>query len=315
MKNRFNFNLDPKKILPYWLLFIVFYLIPYVFLNYRLQQIQSGGSSQTEVFVWGVAIFVIILIALALYFYFIRLFLESLEFKEVSLSFRGSFGEYFGKNLLGIVLTVITLGVYSPWFVADLCRFFAGKTSYESDDFRFSGKGLSLFLIVTFTLIVPSFALGFLTAISKYNGQDVQSIQLIQSIFMIVITPVYMYLVYRWFVDLDFRDYHISWETTFFRSVGKILLEMILTILTVGIYFPMACLRLYNYFVDRTIARSSDRKYQFGFDAYGWSDFLFLWGQILLCLITLTVYVPWAWSKMGQRFISKTYMEEEEASV
>ena len=86
--------------------------------------------------------------------------------------------------------------------------------------------------------------------------------------------------------------------------------EILLTIITLGIYFPIAMIRLYKYFADKTIANGTDRKLKFGYDIDPLNDFLFIWGQTLLTIITLGIYYPWAFCKIGKRILSKTYLTE-----
>ena len=45
----------------------------------------------------------------------------------------------------------------------------------------------------------------------------------------------------------------------------------------------------------------------FGFELEPIPDFLFIWGQTLLAIITLGIYYPWAMAKIGKRVLAKTY--------
>ncbi len=119
----------------------------------------------------------------------------------------------------------------------------------------------------------------------------------------------YMYYTYKWMVNIDYKNYNIKWETNFWDSCGKIGLELLLSVITFGIYYPMAAIKLYKYFTDKTIAQAGKIKRKFGFDTDSVNDFLFIWGQILLTIITLAIYYPWAISKVGKRFLSRTYFE------
>ena len=125
---------------------------------------------------------------------------------------------------------------------------------------------------------------------------------------MIIVIP-YMYFVYKWMVNIDYKNYNVKWETEFWNSCGKIALEILLSVITVGIYYPMAMIKLYKYFTEKTIAQSGEIRRKFGFDADNINDFLFIWGQILLTIITLGVYYPWSISKIGKRILSRTYLE------
>jgi len=45
-----------------------------------------------------------------------------------------------------------------------------------------------------------------------------------------------------------------------------------------------------------------------GYDGDQFSAFLFMWGQILLTVITLGLYYPWAFSKIAHRVLTQTYV-------
>jgi uncharacterized membrane protein YjgN (DUF898 family) len=130
-----------------------------------------------------------------------------------------------------------------------------------------------------------------------------------QAISMIVMVPC-MYLVLVWIMNFQYKDQFIYLNTLFTESGLIILREVGLTIITLGIYFPLMYLRLYKHFAERTIV-AKDRSYKtLGYDLEVNDDFVLIWGQILLCIVTLGLYVPWAFCKVGKRVLSKTYITE-----
>lgn len=307
MKNYFKFTLDPIRFLLFWLLFIFLYVIPYIGIMNRFE---SENPSTSKSFVYLGILFFLILIVISIYYFFIKLYIESIGYKDQNIKFQGNFGTFIGKVLLGYFLSIITLGIYSPWFMKDLTKFFMENSSYDSNKFKFKGDGFTLFLIITFCMIVPMILFGSLVLLgSMYltNAESANPFTAAYLLFYVVLIP-YVYLFYKWFVDFDFKEYHISWKTDFWNACGKILLEMLLTVITLGIYMPLASIRLYDYFVKKTEANSPDRTLHFGYDLEQGRDFLFLWGQSLLCIITLTIYTPWAISKIGERVLGKTYV-------
>ena len=82
------------------------------------------------------------------------------------------------------------------------------------------------------------------------------------------------------------------------------------TLITVGIYWPAAALRLYAYFVGRTVfERSGQRIGRLGFEGKIGKGFGLIWGQGLLCLITLGIYIPWGYSKVLRWIAGNSYYE------
>ena len=306
MKNYFSFNLTGKKLFPIWMLYLLLFLAPYMALVFKMQNIQADNSSSLLFFP---LILLLIIIAYAIMYYIAKLAIEHVALNEKSVVFKGTFGGYFGTVLLGFFLSIITLGVYLAWFIRNIHSFFVDNSSYDSSAFKFRGKGGKLFVILLLSFFVPVVILSVALYLIGDFAQA-PSLMVVQQVVMMIILIPYMYLVYKWLIDIDYKGFHISWKTNFWNSCGKIAIEVILTMITLGIYWPMAVVKLYKYFAERTTAQSDVRQLQFGYDIDPMSDFLFIWGQILLSIITLGIYYPWAFSKIGSRILGKTYLEE-----
>lgn len=330
MKNYFQFKLNGKQLLPVWLLFMVLFLIPYIFVQIKIQGFSSHSADPYEamqavggIFKWyGVMIFLLV-VEYSILFFFAKLVIEAIEFKETSLQFIGKFGQFLMILIPGFILTIITLGIYGPWFYADMCRFFAKNTSHDSNSFEFKGKGGDLFLIVLLAVILPMIAMIAGLAIFSFKKLaqgtstsvgNTTSMSIMMFIMILIIFIPYMYFIYKWMVNFKFKEYTIKWRTDFWSSVGKIAIELFLSAITVGIYLPLAGLKLYSYFSERTIASTESVSKRFGYDIEPMGDFLFIWGQYLLTIITLGIYYPWAFCKIASRVLNKTYLEEIEVA-
>lgn len=311
MKDYFKFNLKAQKLLIVWLTFMVLIVVPYIFLIVKLKDLIVPNQPLSIFNLYGILILMVI-VAYSLVFYMIKLSIEGVEYKGQSFVFAGTFGQFIGKFILGIFLTIITLGIYSPWFITKIQKFFVDNTSHGSNKLQFGGTAGKLFLIFFLTIFLPLVVL-IIVLVSlqiKSGVADPKSISLYTNIFTFVIMTPYMYYFYKWMVNVRFRDYTIRWETNFWKSCGKILLEIFLSVITIGIYYPYAGLRLYKYFVERTFAVSESSKKGFGYELEAGPDFMFLWGQLFLTIITLGIYYPWACCKISERILSKTYTEQ-----
>ena len=304
MKNYFGFNLTGKKLLPIWLVFYFLFIVPYAILISKMKNIQSETTTSVMIFIFLVFL---ILVAYLISFYLAKIVIEHLLYKDRSITFTGKFGKFVGLILGGLLLSIITLGVYLAWFIRSIYRFFVNNSAYENESFTFQGKGGRLFVILLLTLFLPIFALTIAMTLI-IPGEVSTSYIIIQVVTWIIMIP-YIYYIYKWMVNIDYKQYTIKWETEFWRSCGKLALEILLSIITIGIYAPMAMIKLYAYFTERTIAQSDEVKRKFGFDKDNMNDFLFIWGQILLTIITLGIYYPWLISKTGKRILSRTYLE------
>jgi uncharacterized membrane protein YjgN (DUF898 family) len=309
MKNYFGFTLTGKKLLPIWLIFYILFILPYTILIMKMKNIQPGTAPSGMIFIF---LFLLILIAFFITFYLTKIMIENVRYKDQPIIFNGEFGKYVGLILGGLVLSIITLGVYLAWFIRNMQRFFVNNSKLENESFTFQGEGGRLFVILLLTLFLPIVVLiiimaklGLITPGYVATGSTI----FIQQVITWIIMIPYMYFVYKWVVNIDYKNYNIKWETEFWNSCGKIALELLLSIITIGIYFPMAMIKLYKYFTERTIAQSGEIKRKFGFEPDNINDFLFIWGQILLTIITLGIYYPWAISKIGTRILNRTFLE------
>jgi uncharacterized membrane protein YjgN (DUF898 family) len=311
MKNYFNFTLTGKKLLPIWFLFLAFFMVPYVSMVLKMINVQQGDNFPILFFPMYL---VLIVITFVIAFYITKFTIENIALNDKSIQFNGSFGAFIGKILLGYFFSIITAGIYMAWFIRDIYGFFIDNSTYRSNAFTFQGKGSKLFVILLLSIYVPMILFVIVTSKFMMNGyEQIPSVFVFQQLVMIFIMIPYMYLVYKWMVNVDYKSFTISWHTNFWNSCGKIAIEVILSIITFGVYGPLAMLRLYKYFAERTIAESDEKKLGFGYDIDQANDFLFIWLQMLLIFITLGIYYPWAFCKIGKRILSKTYLIENSA--
>jgi uncharacterized membrane protein YjgN (DUF898 family) len=307
MKNYFGFTLTGKKLLPIWLIFYILVLVPYVVLVTTMKFNQTTTAQAGMILICSC---LILLITLLITFYLAKLVIENIRYKESSIIFNGKFGEFIKLLVVGIVFSIFTLGIYLAWFIRDLHRFFVNNSTLENESFTFRGEGIRLFTIYLLTVFLPIIILTMIMInVMMANPEQMSSYRVIQQVILGIIMIPYMYLSYRWVVNIKYKNYIIKWETKFWNSCGKIALELLLSVITIGIYFPMASLKLYKYFIERTVVKSGEIKRKFGFEADNKNDFLFIWGQLLLTIITLGIYYPWFICKLGTKILDRTYLE------
>lgn len=328
MKNYFKFNLTPNKVFPVWIAYMVLFLIPYIFVQYKIQGLKAQSQDPEaalemagSVLKWYSVMVILILIEYGILFFFAKLAIGAIQFKEKSFVFIGELGEFLKVLIPGFLLTILTIGMYSPWYLRNLIKFYAKKTSYNENKFEFKGEGSDLFLIILFTMIIPLVFLFFivmiLAFIAGFRGLSTTAepttitmyAALVVFIIALLVIP-YVYYSSKWKVNLKIKDYSIQWETNFWDSAIKIAVEILLSLLTIGIYAPLASLKLLKYFGERTVVRSPEAAKKFGYDLEATEDFVFIWKQILLTIITIGMYYPKAICNVGSRIIDKVYIEE-----
>jgi uncharacterized membrane protein YjgN (DUF898 family) len=309
MKKHFDFTLTGKQFLPVWLVFYILIILPYgIFYGSLPNRTQPGTAGLFSVLL----MLGLMLAAYLIMFYMIKIIIEGVKYSDHNVKFEGKFGTYLWKIISGFVLSVVTLSIYMAWFIKDLTKFIVNNSSVDDVKFEFLGKGGRLFLLFLLSLYLPLLIIIFAAAgFMMEINQSVIFTLIYQLVVMILMVP-YMYLFYKWMFNVKYKDYQIKWQTEFGASCAKILVEMLLLVVTLGVYFPLFYMRLYQYFANKTIAEGPDRKLRFGYEQDAKGDFLFIWGQTLLTIVTLGIYFPWAYSKVGKRILTKTFVESVE---
>lgn len=64
--------------------------------------------------------------------------------RELSLEFRANGGEYFRIWIVNLLLTIITIGIYSAWAKVRRLRYFYGSTQLDGTSFEYHGKPIPI---------------------------------------------------------------------------------------------------------------------------------------------------------------------------
>jgi|WetSurMetagenome_2_1015567.scaffolds.fasta_scaffold00841_9 hypothetical protein len=307
MRNYFDFTLKGRRLLPYWILFMVVFYAPYICIVFKMKEYTYDFANQAK---YILLLYLLTAVCCLIFYFIIRLSIEGISFKQKNIVFNSSFGKFLGVYLPGILLSVITLGVYYPWFFKSMNKYFVNNSSFGSESFNFMGKGGRLFVIILLCLLLPFILFTLIAGALIFFKMPylMPKLPVIMYSLVVVLMIPFTYFFYKWIVDINYKGYHIKWQTKCWPSLGKIALEVILSVITVGIYSPLAMFRLYKYFADRTIAEKGEISRRFGYDIDPLNDFLYTWGQLLLALVTLSIYYPWACCKICKRMLGKTYL-------
>ncbi|MBT6463088.1 MAG: DUF898 family protein [Opitutae bacterium] len=85
-----------------------------------------------------------------------KFLLARTSWRNVRMSFTGRLGECYALHLKGLFLTGVTLGIYYPWFRAELDRYLIGNTYYGTEGFQYHGRGDEL---------MPKYLVGILLSV------------------------------------------------------------------------------------------------------------------------------------------------------
>lgn len=86
--------------------------------------------------------------------------LSRASWRGIRFSFRGQTGAFVKMFVRGALLTVITFGLYYPFFYNDMWRFLIGDTYYGTQRFEFDGSGADLFGRFLLAVVLTPLTLG-----------------------------------------------------------------------------------------------------------------------------------------------------------
>lgn len=198
--------------------------------------------------------------------------------KNLGFEFRGDGTEYFKIWIVNILLTIVTLGIYSAWAKVRNNRYFYSNLYLDGDNFRYladpftilKGRLIALVALVTyyvasifFPMVGATLAIVLLFAIPYFINQSVAFNNRMSS----------------------YKNIQFQFKGSYGQAFMVIYVWPILGMLTLGILYPLALLKANEYFVRNS--------------AYGTSSFNFTatykdYGMIFLTAlgIALVVGVP-----------------------
>jgi len=251
---------------------------------------------------------------------FLRIILGKLSLRGKSFSFKGKISTLLGITIKGTLLSIITLTIYLPWFIRKYSAYIVSEISFNEANPSFMGKGGKLFKYILLSVTLPFIALIALIVLLSFNdtlqkgtGHSFSAkISIILYVFAFIIFIPFIYLLYKWYINIQWRNKKIYLAAKFWNTCGYILGQVVLTVVSVGIYFPAAYIKIYRYFISRVRVFDGELEEGMpGFDGSIKKGFLLIWGQALLSVITVGFYLPWAYAKVGSWAASFTYYDDK----
>ena len=123
-------------------------------------------------------------------------------------TFSGKGGEYFGIWIVNIVLSIITLGIYSAWAKVRRLQYFHRHTQVVGSSFDFHGRPIDILKgrLIAFAAYAAYFGLTHVSVVAA----------LILALVLFAVIPFFAYK------SLRFRLHNTSWRQVRFRFLGKV---------------------------------------------------------------------------------------------
>lgn len=218
------------------------------------------------------------------------------------LSFHGTGGSLFGIQIINVLLTIVTLGIYSFWGKVKVRKYLLSETEFEGDRFAYHGTGRELLNGSLKASLVFGLPIGFLNVLPSLLDAGTL-VKVVASLLIYCILMVFVP-----FAMAGTRRYRLSrssWRGIRFSFRGNVL-EFIklfiggslLSLITLGFYYPIFETRRHAFMVSHSYFGNQ----KFTFDGHG-RDLLWSYAvAVPLSLITLGIYWFWFLAKK-QRYL------------
>jgi uncharacterized membrane protein YjgN (DUF898 family) len=205
--------------------------------------------------------------------------------------FAGSAMELFKELFVGYLLTIITLGIYTPWFICRAQRWFWRNVSVRDD----AGKEVKLQFVGTGGDLFGTFIVGCILTVITFG---------IYGFWFIV-------KIHKFFLENtsgqtpDGQPVKLAFDATGGELFKELFVGCLLTMITLGIYSPWMMCSLQRFFSDKTkIHVGSSGQVSLRFFGTGGDLFVTFLVGYLLTIVTFGIYVFWFQVKM-MKFINE----------
>jgi len=187
--------------------------------------------------------------------------------RTLPFEFSGHGGEFFRIWIVNILLTILTLGIYSAWAKVRTHRYFYGNTELDGSRFDYLASPLS---ILKGRLIA-------MAALLLWVFSDMISIYLTIALVLIFI-PLFPWVVVR---SMAFRNHNSAYRNLRFAFHGSyggalktFILWPLLGVLTLGLLMPYVFYRQQRYLVENSAYGSAPFRFSAGAGDYYWASLL-----------------------------------------
>ena len=160
---------------------------------------------------------------------------------EQIIQFTGSGKEYFGIWIVNVILSIITIGIYSAWAKVRRETYFKNNTTITDIGFGYHATGLQIFkgrVIAFIALVVINVASTFVPLIS-----------VAMVIAIIFLSPWILNNSMRFSARMtSYRNIRFNWHGTYWKTFWFFVIAPIFSFISFGILMPLISKSYYAYF-------------------------------------------------------------------
>ncbi|MGA0531970.1 DUF898 family protein [Hansschlegelia sp. KR7-227] len=168
--------------------------------------------------------------------------------------FHGAAGAMAPTVVKGLLLTVVTLGIYRFWYQTDIRRFLWSRTEIDNDNLEYLGRGVELFIgfLIALAVLIPFYGLVFLAATLAGPIGGVVA-QVATTIGLVFLAQFALYRARRYRLTRTvWRGIRFQQTGSGLAYAGRSFLWAFATILTLGLAYPWGRASLERYKMDHT---------------------------------------------------------------
>jgi uncharacterized membrane protein YjgN (DUF898 family) len=159
--DQFAYHGTGKELLHGWLRALVVFGIPFLLLNFIVKTGYLGlpGRALGGLLLFGAGLFFVAVATVGAR----RYRLSRTSWREIRFSFRGRAWDFIRLFVGGVLLSIVTLGLYYPFFDVRRQDFLVSHSAFGSEPFIFEGTGRDLFLtyVIGGLLLIPTLGLSW----------------------------------------------------------------------------------------------------------------------------------------------------------
>lgn len=193
--------------------------------------------------------------------------------RHLGFEFRGDGMEYFKIWIVNILLTIVTVGIYSAWAKVRNHRYFYSNLYLDDHNFRYLAEPLTI-LKGRLIAIAALIAFTFISGVSPIAA-------LVLGLALVATMPYFVNKSLAFNMRMSaYKNIQFRFEGNYGQAFMVLFVWPILGVLTLGILYPLALLKINEYVVSNT---------RFGTTAFNFKATYGQYGMIFLTLLGIGV--------------------------
>jgi uncharacterized membrane protein YjgN (DUF898 family) len=163
--------------------------------------------------------------------------LSRTTWRNIHFGYRGQITELFSEWIIGSILSILTIGIYSPWFTTRIRKYMISKIRFGDVKFDYEGEGSELFVIHLKGIFLSILTLGIY---SFWYTKD-----------------LYNYYINN--ITIEQNDYlhRVESKMTGGDFFELFIVNYILLVFTLGLAFPFVQVRTFKYLAEKLLVEGT----------------------------------------------------------